>query len=178
MKTVTLYSDGACEGNPGPGGWAAVLTYQDHIKEITGGSPATTNNRMELQAAVEGLRALKEPCEIDFFTDSKYVQSGISEWLKDWKSRRWKTKDKKTVKNEDLWKKLDVESSKHKINWRWLKGHAGDQMNERCDLLARTETLKIKQQFNPDQLKALLEEFKRNIEPNDLNRRFEGNVGS
>jgi len=174
MKTVTLYSDGACEGNPGPGGWAAILTYQEHVKEISGGSPATTNNRMELQAAVEGLRALKETCEIEFFTDSKYVQSGISEWLKDWKVRGWKTKEKKAVKNEELWRALDVESAKHQISWKWVKGHAGNDMNERCDLLARTEILKIRQQFKPDQLKALLEELKRSVDPVELNGKLEG----
>ena len=174
MKRVTLYSDGACEGNPGPGGWAALLTYGQHTREISGGMPATTNNRMELKAAVEGLKALKEPCEVEFFTDSQYVQTGISEWLKDWKNRGWKTKDKKAVKNEELWKELDAESAKHQVNWKWLKGHAGHEMNERCDLLARTEILKIKQQFNPDQLKVFLEEFKRSIEPSDLNGKLEG----
>ena len=174
MKSVTLYSDGACEGNPGPGGWAAILTYQDHVKEISGGTPATTNNRMELQAAVEGLRALKETCEVEFFTDSKYVQSGISEWLKDWKSRGWKTKDKKAVKNEELWRALDVESAKHRISWKWVKGHAGHDMNERCDLLARTEILKIRQQFKPEHLKTLLEDFKRSLDPAELNGKLEG----
>jgi ribonuclease HI len=174
MKKVVLYSDGACEGNPGPGGWAAILTYGQQMREISGGVPATTNNRMELIAAVEGLRALKEPCEIEFFTDSQYVQIGISEWLKDWKSRGWKTKEKKAVKNEELWKQLDAEAAKHKISWKWLKGHAGHEINERCDLLARTEILKIKQQFNPDQLKTFLEEFKQNLEPTDLNGKLEG----
>ncbi|MGO8925763.1 MAG: ribonuclease HI [Limisphaerales bacterium] len=174
MRNVTLYSDGACEGNPGPGGWAAILTYQEHAKEISGGSPATTNNRMELQAAVEGLRALKESCQVEFFTDSKYVQSGISEWLKDWKLRGWRTRDKKPVKNEELWRALDVESAKHKVSWKWLKGHAGHAMNERCDLLARTEILRIRQQFKPEQLKALLEEFKRSLDPAELNGKLEG----
>src|SRR6266498_3864674 len=164
MKKVTLYSDGACEGNPGPGGWAAILTYGAHERDITGGVPATTNNRMELTAAVEGIKALKEPCEVEFFTDSQYVQTGVSEWLKDWKLRGWKTKDKKPVKNEDLWRQLEAEASKHEITWRWLKGHAGDEMNERCDLLARNEILKIRQKFNPEQLKTLLEDFKRGSE--------------
>jgi ribonuclease HI len=174
MKTVTLYSDGACEGNPGPGGWAAILTYQGHVREISGGSPATTNNRMELQGAVEGLRALKESCEVEFFTDSKYVQSGMSEWLKDWKSRGWRTRDKKAVKNEDLWRALDVASAKHKISWKWLKGHAGHAMNERCDLLARTEILRIRQQLKPEELKALLEDFKRSLDPAESNGKLEG----
>lgn len=174
MKKVVLYSDGACEGNPGPGGWAAVLTYGQHVREISGGVPATTNNRMELKAAVEGLKALKEPCEVEFLTDSQYVRSGISEWLKDWKMRGWKTKDKKAVKNEDLWKELDAESVKHQITWKWLKGHAGHEMNERCDLLAKTEILKIRQQFNPEQLKTVLEEFKHNSDITDLNGKLEG----
>jgi ribonuclease HI len=176
MKNVVLYSDGACEGNPGPGGWAAILTYGPHQKEIAGGVPATTNNRMELTAAVEGLKALKEPCEVEFFTDSQYVQNGISEWLKDWKIRGWKTKDKKAVKNEDLWRELDAESVKHKITWRWLKGHAGHEMNERCDLLARNEILKIRQKFSPEQLKALLEEFKRNSDDAAQNGKLPGLV--
>ena len=138
-----------------------MLIYGSHQREISGATPATTNNRMELLAAVQGLRALKEPCEVEFFTDSQYVQNGISEWLKDWKLRGWKTKEKKAVKNEDLWKELDVESAKHAIIWRWLKGHAGNEMNERCDLLARNEILKLRQKLDPEQLKALLEDFKR-----------------
>ena len=175
MKRVILYSDGACEGNPGPGGWAAILIYKKHVKEVFGGVPATTNNRMELQAAVNALRSLREPCEVEFLTDSQYVRTGISEWLQDWKARGWKTKDKKPVKNEKLWKQLDAESAKHEITWKWLKGHAGHEMNERCDLLARTEILKVHQQFNPDQLKALLEEFKQTLDPTDLNGElFEG----
>jgi ribonuclease HI len=176
MKKVVVYSDGACEGNPGPGGWAAILTYGQHTREISGGLPATTNNRMELKAAVEALRALKEPCEIEFFTDSQYVQNGISEWLKDWKGRGWKTKEKKAVKNEELWKELDAEAAKHEVSWKWLKGHAGHEMNERCDLLARTEILKIKHKFNPDQLKTFLEEFKQSLEPTDLNGKLVGIV--
>jgi len=169
MKRVTLYSDGACEGNPGPGGWAAIVTYKHHARETCGGVPATTNNRMELQAAVEGLRTLKEPCEVEFFTDSQYLRTGISELLKEWKARGWRTKNKKAVKNEELWKELDAESAKHEIAWKWLKGHAGHEMNERCDLLARNEILKLRQQFSPDRLKTLLEEFKRSLDPADLN---------
>ena len=169
MKKVILYSDGACEGNPGPGGWAVVLTYGTHQREICGGVPATTNNRMELMAAVEGLRALKESCEVEFFTDSQYVQNGISEWLKAWKNRGWKTKEKRPVKNEDLWRDLDVEAAKHQMTWSWLKGHAGHEMNERCDLLARNEILKIRQKLSPEQLKTLLEEFKRSCSDSDSN---------
>jgi ribonuclease HI len=176
MKKVVLYSDGACEGNPGPGGWATILTYGSHQREIAGGVPATTNNRMELKAALEGLKVLKEPCEVEFFTDSQYVQNGISEWLKDWKNRGWKTKDKKAVKNEDLWRELDAESAKHQITWRWLKGHAGHEMNERCDLLARNEILKLRQKFNPEQLKALLEDFKRSSDDDATNEKQPGLV--
>ena len=171
---MVIHSDGACEGNPGPGGWAAIVSYQAHVKEISGGSPATTNNRMELQAAVEALRALKEPCEVEFFTDSKYVQSGISEWLKLWKTRAWRTKAKKAVKNEDLWRELDTESIRHKISWKWLKGHAGHEMNERCDLLAKTEITKIRKRFKPEQLKSLLEDFKRSLDPAEMNGRLGG----
>ncbi len=168
-KKVTVYSDGACEGNPGPGGWAAILTYKGHSREISGGSPATTNNRMELQAAVEALKCLKEPCEVEFFTDSRYVQLGISEWLTDWKVRGWKTKNRKPVKNEALWKELGAESQKHKIVWKWLKGHAGHPLNERCDFLARSEIEKIRRQYPPDRLKALLEEFKDNANSIEIN---------
>lgn len=165
MKNVTLYSDGACERNPGPGGWAAILAWPDRNQEISGGAPATTNNRMELQAAVEGLRALPEACEVEFFTDSLYVRNGIAEWLKNWKALGWKTKTKKPVKNQDLWKELDIESTRHRITWKWLKGHAGHELNERCDLLARTEVLKIRQQFTPDRLKILLQEFQSSLTP-------------
>jgi ribonuclease HI len=173
MKTITLYSDGSCEGNPGPGGWAAILVYKEHRREICGGVPATTNNRMELQAAVEGLRALREPCEVLFFTDSQYVRNGISEWLKEWKARGWRTKDRKSLKNEELWKQLDAEAAKHQITWKWLKGHAGHEMNERCDNLAKSEILKIRQQFNPEELKIRLDKFKRDLDPTDLNGEFE-----
>ncbi len=174
MKKVVLYSDGACEGNPGPGGWAVILTYGQHEREIAGGVSATTNNRMELTAAVEGLKALKEPCEVEFFTDSQYVQNGISEWLKDWKVRGWRTKDKKAVKNEDLWRELDSESTKHLMTWRWLKGHAGHEMNERCDLLAKNEILKIRQSYSPEQLKTNLETFRRSVGETDSSGKLPG----
>ena len=151
-----------------------ILTYGRHQREIAGGVPATTNNRMELTAAVEGLKALKEPCEVEFFTDSQYVQNGISEWLKDWKTRGWRTKDKKAVKNEDLWKELDSESAKHLMTWRWLKGHAGHEMNERCDLLAKNEILKIRQRYGPEQLKSNLEEFRRIFSDADSNAKLLG----
>jgi len=174
MKKVTLYSDVACEGNPGPGGWAAILAWESHHQEISGGNPATTNNRMELQAAVEGLRALPEACEVEFFTDSKYVRDGITAWLKSWKALGWKTKTKTPVKNQDLWKELDAESARHRITWKWLKGHAGHELNERCDLLARTEALKIRKQFAPDLLKILLQEFQGSGAPVEFNGSLPG----
>jgi ribonuclease HI len=174
MKKVTLYSDGSCEGNPGPGGWAVVLAGESYHQEISGGAPATTNNRMELQAAVEGLRALGEPCEVEFFTDSQYVRNGITAWLKKWKALGWKTAAKQPVKNQDLWKELDVESARHRITWKWLKGHAGHEWNERCDVLAKAEVGKIRQQFSPDRLKSLREEFQQRFAPVDPNTTLPG----
>jgi ribonuclease HI len=159
MKKVVIHSDGACHGNPGPGGWAAILEYGQNKREMSGGVPATTNNRMELQAAIEALSALKEPCEVEFYTDSEYVKNGVSDWLLNWKRNGWRTKSKKPVKNEDLWRTLDSSVSKHKIDWRWLKGHAGHDGNERCDQLANEEIAKIKKMFNSDQLKSLLAQF-------------------
>ena len=159
MKKVTIHSDGGCEGNPGPGGWAVVLRHGPHVKELSGGAPATTNNRMELQAAIEGLRALKEPCEVEFFTDSEYVRRGISEWLAGWKAKGWRTAGKKPVKNDDLWRALDDAARPHLITWKWLKGHAGHSDNEQCDQLAAEVISKIRKQFTPDQLAAALAEF-------------------
>lgn len=159
MKRVVIHSDGACHGNPGPGGWAAVLEYGQHRRELNGGVPATTNNRMELQAAIEALTALKEPCEVEFHTDSEYVRNGVSEWLSKWKQNGWRTKSRKPVKNEALWRALDLLSSRHQVKWHWLKGHAGHIGNERCDQLANAEIAKIKKAFNPDQLKKMLVEF-------------------
>lgn len=156
MKSVTIHSDGACDGNPGPGGWAAVLRYGKHSREISGGVPATTNNRMELQAAIEALRALKEPCNVAFYTDSKYLRDGISSWVAGWKKRRWRTSERKPVKNEDLWRQLDEVASKHAVAWHWVKGHAGNHDNERCDQLAVAEIAKLRQRYTPEQLKALL----------------------
>lgn len=159
MKKVVIHSDGGCHGNPGPGGWAAVLEYGQHKRELSGGVPATTNNRMELQAAIAALSALKEPCEVEFYTDSEYVKNGVSGWLVNWKRNGWRTKAKKPVKNEDLWRALDSSVSKHKIEWHWLKGHAGHIGNERCDQLANEEISKIKQTFSAEQLKAVLAQF-------------------
>ncbi|MGC1479712.1 MAG: ribonuclease HI [Chthoniobacterales bacterium] len=136
MKRVVVHTDGGCRGNPGPGGWGAVLVYKNRRKELSGGADLTTNNRMELQAAISALRALVQPCEVEFFTDSKYVQNGISSWLAGWKKNGWMTKARQPVKNVDLWKQLDEAASLHTIEWRWLKGHAGHAENERCDELA------------------------------------------
>ncbi len=151
MKKVVIYSDGGCDGNPGPGGWAATLAYGKHKRELSGGVPDTTNNRMELQAAIEALNALKEPCEVKFHTDSAYVRNGVSRWLSNWKENGWMTKSKQPVKNSDLWRSLDLSASKHKIEWHWVKGHAGDVENERCDQLANIEIAKIKKNISRDE---------------------------
>ena len=131
-----MYTDGACRGNPGPGGWGALLIYGDHVKELYGGESLTTNNRMELLAAIEALRAMKKSCRIQLYTDSTYVRNGIQEWLKKWKANNWRTAAKKAVKNQDLWQALDDESRRHDVHWHWVKGHAGDPGNERADQLA------------------------------------------
>jgi len=135
---VTIHTDGACSGNPGPGGWGAVLEWNGHEKELMGGEAATTNNRMELTAAIEALNALRRPSRVRLITDSVYVKNGVTQWLKGWKARGWKTGAKKPVKNEDLWRALDAAASRHDIEWRWVKGHAGDPGNERADALARS----------------------------------------
>lgn len=137
LPHVTIYTDGACQGNPGPGGWAALLIFGKHEKELTGSEPDTTNNRMELSAALEALNALKEPCQVDFYTDSEYLKKGITQWVANWKRKGWKTSAKKPVKNQDLWKALDKAVQHHQINWHWLRGHAGQRENERVDKLAR-----------------------------------------
>ena len=134
---VVIYTDGACSGNPGPGGWGAVLISGEHEREICGGEPATTNNRMELMAAIQALEALKRPCKVELHTDSQYVRTGIAEWLAGWKARGWKTASKSPVKNEDLWRRLDEARLRHDVDWRWVKGHAGHELNERADGLAR-----------------------------------------
>ena len=140
---LVIYTDGACRGNPGPGGWGALLMYGDKKKEIMGGELATTNNRMELTAACEALEALNRACVVELHTDSKYVQTGISEWLRVWKAKGWKTADKSPVKNVDLWQRLDVARARHEVDWRWVKGHAGHVHNERADELARLGMLKV-----------------------------------
>ncbi len=137
MKTIEIFTDGACSGNPGPGGWGAILRFNGTTKELSGGEADTTNNRMELMAAIEALNALKEPCEVSMHTDSKYVMDGISGWIHGWKKRGWKTADNKPVKNVELWQRLDEANRRHKVSWNWVKGHAGHDENERADELAR-----------------------------------------
>ncbi|MCZ6668150.1 MAG: ribonuclease HI [Gammaproteobacteria bacterium] len=133
---VVMYTDGACRGNPGPGGWGVILSYASRQKTLSGFEPETTNNRMELTAAIEGLRALTRPCEVDLNTDSKYVLQGINEWIENWKANGWKTATKKPVKNADLWNLLDKQTLRHRVNWHWVKGHAGIEGNEEADRLA------------------------------------------
>jgi len=134
---VVIFTDGACSGNPGPGGWGAVLMYGGREKEICGGEADTTNNRMELMAAIQALEALNKPCKVELHTDSQYVRNGITQWLPGWKARGWKTADRKPVNNEDLWKRLDQARLRHDVDWRWVKGHNGHELNERADGLAR-----------------------------------------
>ena len=136
MKQVTAYTDGACRGNPGPGGWGVVLRAGENERQLSGGEPETTNNRMELTAAIEALAALKQPCHIQLYTDSKYVRDGITEWLPNWIRRGWKTASRKAVKNQDLWQRLNELTGQHEIEWHWVKGHAGDPGNELADALA------------------------------------------
>jgi ribonuclease HI len=136
MTDVTIYTDGACRGNPGPGGWGALLVAEGREKELWGGETLTTNNRMELTAAIRGLEALRKQCRVAIYTDSQYVRNGIREWLAQWKRRGWKTADKKPVKNQDLWEQLDALVTGHEIEWHWVKGHAGHPGNERADELA------------------------------------------
>lgn len=135
-ELVVIYADGACKGNPGPGGWGAWISMGDHSKELCGGEPVTTNNRMELMAVIRALQALKRACNVKVYTDSVYVQKGMTEWIEGWKKRGWRTADKKPVKNDDLWQELDAIAQQHKIEWLWVKGHAGDAGNERADALA------------------------------------------
>jgi ribonuclease HI len=135
-KVVEIWTDGACKGNPGPGGWGALLRHGRHEKELFGGEPETTNNRMELTGVIEALKALKRPCHVIVHTDSQYVQKGMSEWLPNWKRRGWLTTEKKPVRNADLWQQLDALIGQHQVEWRWVRGHAGDPGNERADALA------------------------------------------
>jgi len=144
MKRVQLITDGACIGNPGPGGWACILRYNGNTREFSGSEPATTNNRMELRAAIEGFRALREPCEVEVVTDSEYLKNGITTWIHSWKRNGWKTASKKPVVNQDLWNELDQLASQHKVQWTWTKGHADHDDNNRCDELATSAARSIK----------------------------------
>jgi ribonuclease HI len=136
-ETVVVFTDGACSGNPGPGGWGAILVAGKREKALSGGEALTTNNRMELMAAIMALEALTRPCAVELHTDSQYVKGGVTGWIHNWKRNGWRTADKKPVKNEDLWRRLDEAASRHEVDWRWVKGHAGHAMNERADELAR-----------------------------------------
>ena len=136
-ELVEIHTDGACSGNPGPGGWGAILSWRGKEKELAGGEPLTTNNRMELTAAIEALETLRRPMQVRLWTDSEYLRQGITTWLNGWRARGWRTADKKPVKNQDLWERLDAARSRHQVEWRWLKGHAGHAENERADVLAR-----------------------------------------
>lgn len=135
-ERVELYTDGACRGNPGPGGWGVVLRYRGHERELYGGEAQTTNNRMELMAAIQGLEALSRPCRVRITTDSQYVMKGITEWMAGWKRRGWKTADRKPVKNAELWRRLDAAQARHRVEWEWVRGHTGHLENERADALA------------------------------------------
>jgi ribonuclease HI len=141
---VVIHTDGACSGNPGPGGWGAILQFGEHEKEIKGGELQTTNNRMELSAAIAALEALTRPCTVDLYTDSEYVKGGITGWIGKWKSNGWRTSDKKPVKNVDLWQRLDEAMKRHTVRWHWVRGHAGHAMNERADQLARDGLIAVK----------------------------------
>lgn len=147
-RRVTIYTDGACSGNPGPGGWGVLLMWNGHEKTLKGGAFDTTNNRMELQAAIEALQALKRPCHVDIYTDSTYVRSGIMEWIHSWKARGWRTAAKKPVKNVDLWQELDAALGRHEVTWHWVKGHAGNNGNERADSLANEGMASYKDESN------------------------------
>lgn len=136
LDKVAIFTDGACRGNPGPGGWAAILRHGEHVKEISGAEPETTNNRMELMAAIQAIEALERPCEVTLTTDSEYLKKGVTEWLPQWKARGWKTAGKQPVKNRDLWERLEQAVSRHRVHWKWIRGHAGHAENERADRLA------------------------------------------
>ncbi len=144
-KRVEIFTDGACSGNPGPGGWGAVLRYGSVEKELSGAEPETTNNRMELMAAIAALEALKEPCEVHLTTDSEYLRKGITEWIHGWKRNGWRTSGRKPVKNADLWQRLEDAAARHDVHWHWVKGHAGHEENERADALAREAIRRLRE---------------------------------
>lgn len=155
VKKVTIYTDGACVGNPGPGGWAAILQFGNAVRELAGGEIATTNNRMELQAAIQGLTKLKERCDVEIFTDSEYLREGISKWIHGWKATGWK----KRIRNKDLWLALEKVASRHEVHWNWVRGHAGNSKNERCDLLATQQAERLEKTNSRAELSRALAEF-------------------
>ena len=142
---VTIYTDGACSGNPGPGGWGAILISGERERDLWGGESPTTNNRMELMAAIEALEVLKKPCLVDLHTDSQYLRDGITKWINSWKARGWRTADRSPVKNEDLWRRLDAARTRHDVRWHWVKGHSGHPLNERADALARRGVAELRE---------------------------------
>jgi ribonuclease HI len=160
MKPVVIYTDGGCEGNPGPGGWGAVVRCGEVVREISGGDIATTNNRMEMMAAIESLATLTERSDVCVFTDSQYLKNGITLWISGWKRKGWLTAAKEPVKNVDLWKRLDALVTGHRVTWKWVKGHAGHADNERCDGLANREIARLKQQHSHAERQAALTTFK------------------
>ncbi len=170
MTCVTIYTDGGCRGNPGPGGWGAILVSGANRKELSGGDPATTNNRMELTAAIRALEALKRPCEVTIYTDSQYLRQGITKWIAGWKRSGWVTLKKLPVKNQDLWMALDESVCRHRVTWRWLRGHAGHEGNERCDALANAAMDETCRRFSRAELKKRLNEFRRSTANEDLSR--------
>ena len=161
MKQIVIHTDGGCEGNPGPGGWAAVLRCGEQTWEISGGEIATTNNRMELTAAIRALQVLREPCAVQLFTDSQYLRQGVTEWIASWKKRGWKTSAKQPVKNVDLWQQLNAVAAKQRVEWKWLKGHAGHADNERCDVLAGLEMARLRKTHTRAELQTALDDFKK-----------------
>jgi len=165
VKNVTVFTDGGCLGNPGPGGWAAILQSDGSTRELSGGEPATTNNRMELTAAISALAILNAPCEVTLFTDSQYLRQGITAWIRNWKAKGWITSTRQPVKNADLWKSLDVEYERHTITWNRVRGHTGQPENERCDVLASAEIEKIKKSHTPEELARALDQLKVSANP-------------
>ena len=161
LKRVVVHTDGGCQGNPGPGAWACVLQFGRQTLELAGGELATTKNRMELQAAIHALQALNQRCAVEIYTDSEYLRQGITAWVHGWKRNGWRTKEKKPVRNQDLWQALDVLVAQQQVDWRWLKGHAGHPLNERCDQLAGKKMAEIRRQNTGTQLAAALAEFRR-----------------
>jgi len=149
---VTIHTDGACSGNPGPGGWGAILEYGGKTKELKGGEALTTNNKMELTAAIEALNALKRPCKVELYTDSQYVKNGVQGWIHNWKRNGWRTSDKKPVKNAELWQALDAAVQRHEVSWHWVKGHAGHDLNERADQLANEGMAPFKKNGRRDEI--------------------------